>query len=224
MTKPEPAARRMTRILIVDDHPIVREGFAALLSREPDCEVCGEAADANEALRQVERQRPDVVLVDLSLGEADGLELVRRIHTRNEGMPIVVCSMHGEAQYAERALHAGALGYVNKDEATRTIVAAIRRVRDGKIYLSETMTDRLTHRFVGQPPGASPVSPDMLSNRELQIFRSIGHGQTTSEIASNLHISMKTVDTHRQRIKNKLRLKNATQLACAAAQWVHDHE
>jgi DNA-binding NarL/FixJ family response regulator len=208
------------RVLIVDDHPIVREGLASLLSKQPDFEICGEADDVPTAIRLVEETRPNVVTVDISLNCGNGLDLIRRINGSNPAIRLVVCSLHDETLYAERALQAGALGYVNKHEATRTIVKAIRTVLDGKIYLSDRMSERLARRLIGGHGKLERLAVETLSDRELEVFQLIGGGQTTAEIATKLHLGIKTVETHRRSIKEKLSLLNTAQLARDAAQWV----
>jgi DNA-binding NarL/FixJ family response regulator len=207
------------RVLIVDDHPIVREGLASLLSKQPDFEVCGEADDVQNALRLVETTKPDVVTIDISLKNGDGLDLIRRIKEQDRSIRMLVCSLYDETLFAERALHAGAMGYVNKQEATRTIVKAIRQILDGKVYLSDGMLDRLAHRLIGGRDKVERPVVDALSDRELEVFRMIGNGLTLQQIALKLHIGVKTVDTHKRRIKQKLKLGNAAQLARDAAQW-----
>jgi DNA-binding NarL/FixJ family response regulator len=208
-----------TRVLIVDDHPIVREGLASLLSKQLDFEVCGEVDNVASALRLVAEAKPHVVTVDISLKIGSGLDLIRRIATHDKSICIVACSLFDEKLYAERALHAGAMGYVNKHEATRTIVKAIRQVLEGKTYLSEPMKDLLAQRMIGKrEPGSRPIM-EMLSDRELQVFEMIGEGLTTREIARQLHVAVKTVETHRRRIKTKLGLKTTAQLARDAAHW-----
>lgn len=212
---------RRARILIVDDHPTVREGLALRIGREPDLEVCGEAADMGEALRLVEETRPDVAVVDISLKSGSGIDLIKRIKDRDDHVRALVWSMHGESLYAERALRAGALGYVNKDQATSTIIEAIRRVLDGKIWLSESMSERLLQRTVGSArlnPARSPI--EALADRELEVFRMIGEGVKTADIADRLHLSIKTVETYRDRIRQKLDLADGTMLAHYATQWV----
>jgi DNA-binding NarL/FixJ family response regulator len=213
--------RKRTRILIVDDHPAVREALAARIARQPNLEVCGEAADTSEALRLVADTQPDLAVVDISLKTGNGIDLIKRIRSRDEHVRILVWSMHSEALYAERALRAGALGYINKDQATNRIVEAIQRVLEGKVYLSETMADRLLQRAVGGGPPAVARSPlDALANRELEVFRLIGQGVKTADIAERLHLSIKTVETYRDRIRQKLDLCDGTELAHYATQWV----
>lgn len=214
------ANNRTTQILIVDDHPIVREGLNSLLSKQPDFEICGEADDVPDALRLIAETKPDVVTIDISLSGGSGLELIRRITESDRSIKLVACSLYDETLYAERALNAGALGYVNKHEATRTIVEAIRQILDGKVYLSDRMSERLALRLIGKRGNIERPVVETLSDRELQVFQLIGSGLTTPEIAMKLHPGVKTVETHRRRIKDKLKLRNTAQLARDAVQWV----
>jgi DNA-binding NarL/FixJ family response regulator len=209
------------RVLIVDDHPAVREALALRIGRQPDLEVCGEAADTSEALRLIADAEPDVAVVDITLKTGNGIDLIKRIKDRNSDVRILVWSMHSESLYAERALRAGALGYVNKDQATDRIVEAIRRVLEGKIYLSETMADRLLRRAVAGQRREAAYSPlAALANRELEVFRLIGEGLKTADVAGRLHLSIKTVETYRDRIRQKLALDDGTALVHYATQWV----
>jgi DNA-binding NarL/FixJ family response regulator len=209
------------RVLIVDDHPAVREALAIRIGRQRDLEVCGEAADMGEALRLVAEARPDVAVIDISLKAGSGIDLIKRIKDRDAHVRIVVWSMHSEALYAERALRAGALGYVNKDQATDRIVEAIRRVREGKVYLSDAMAERLLQRAVGGARAEVTRSlVELLADRELEVFRLIGGGAKTAEIAERLHLSVKTVETYRDRIRQKLNLSDGTRLSHYATQWV----
>ena len=213
--------QKRAQVVIVDDHPAVREALALRIGRQPDLEVCGEAADLGEALRLIAGAQPDVAIVDISLKTSNGIELIKRIRDRDNHVRILVWSMHSESLYAERALRAGALGYVNKDQATDRIVEAIRRVLEGKVYLSEAMTERLLQRAVGGTPEEVTRSPvDVLADRELEVFRLIGEGVKTAEIAERLHLSVKTVETYRDRIRQKLDLSDGTRLAHYATQWV----
>lgn len=213
--------REKARVLIVDDHPVVREGLALLISTQPDMEVCGEAEDVASACRLADARPPDVAIVDISLPGGGGLELIKRVKALHPAIRMLVSSIHEEGVYAERALRAGALGYVNKREATRTIVDAIRRVRDGHIFLSERMTERLLSRAVAGADQAAVASPvDSLSDRELDVFESIGRGESTRAIAARLHLSGKTVETYRERIRKKLSLQSGAELARRAMEWV----
>jgi DNA-binding NarL/FixJ family response regulator len=209
------------RVLIVDDHPIVRLGLKELISEEPDFEVCGEAENVAEALRQVEAQQPDVVIVDISLDGENGIDLIERVKARFPSVKTLVSSIHDETLFAGRVLRAGAMGYVSKREAIRCIVDALRQVMRGEVYLSSRMASRLLHRaVVGQSLDQDPV--ETLSNRELEVFEMIGQGMTTLQIARRLSVSPKTVETHRKKIKMKLSLQNSTQLSRCAFQWVQE--
>jgi len=207
------------RVFLVDDHPIVRRGMMELIAEEPDLEVCGEAADAPEALQQELALAPDVAIIDLSLRNGHGIELIERIRGHNEGVKMLVASMHDEALFAERALRAGARGYFNKQECGSKLVDAIRHVLRGEIYLSPYMANRILHAVAnGEPVDHDPIKN--LSNRELEVFELIGNGLATKQIAGRLHLSPKTVETHREKIKSKLNLANSNELSRRAVQWV----
>jgi len=210
---------QIARVLVVDDHPVVRRGLAELINDEPDMEVCGEASDAPDALRQVETKHPDVVVVDISLQSGNGIELIQQIKDRDESIKTLVSSMHDESLFAERALRAGAMGYLNKQEPTERVIDAIREVLNGQVYLSPRMANRLLQSVVG---GETLVQDPIgnLSNRELEVFELIGQGLTTKKIAGRLHLSPKTIETHREKIKTKLNLSNSTELSRRAVQWV----
>ena len=208
------------RVLIVDDHPAVREALALRIGRQLDMEVCGEAEDMAEALQQIADDPPDLAVVDISLKTGSGIDLIKRIKDRTDRVRILVWSMHSESLYAERALRAGALGYINKDQATDRIVEAIRRVLAGKVYLSESMAERLLQRSIGKQQEDGSRSPlDVLADRELEVFRLIGKGVKTADIAQRLHLSIKTVETYRDRIRHKLGLQDGTKLVYFATQW-----
>jgi len=210
----------MARVLIVDDHPLFRRGLRAMIEQEPGLQVCGEAADAGEALRQVSVHEPDLVIVDVSLRKGHGIELVKQIRARNKRVKMLMCSMHDDQLFAERALSAGALGYVNKGEAPETILGSIRAVLHGGVYLSGEVSRRLLTRG-HSGAGAPACRPgDSLSDRELAVFELIGNGFTTRAVAEQLFLSVKTVETYREHIKAKLGLKNGAELARHAAQWV----
>jgi DNA-binding NarL/FixJ family response regulator len=219
MAKTKTAKRK--RILIVDDHPAVREALIARISRQSDLEVCGEAAGVSDALRLVAEAKPDVAVVDISLKGSDGIDLIRRIVDRTDAVRILVWSTHSEALYAERVLRAGALGYIQKDQATDKIVEAIRRVLGGKVYLSETMTEKMLHSSIGhEQKWPTRPSLDTLADRELEVFRLIGEGLKTVQIADRLHLSVHTIETYRERIRHKLDLNGSAELAHVATQWV----
>ena len=213
-----PALRRRS-VLIVDDHPIVRRGLADMIACQPDLEVCGEAADVAEAMRQVDLSHPDVVIVDLSLRGGHGIELIEQIRARDDHTRMLVSSMHDETLFAERALRAGAMGYITKQEPTENLLEAIRQVLRGEVYLSPRMTGRLLR---GLRDGASIQQDPIrsLSNRELQVFEMIGQGMTTQQIARTLGLSPKTIETHREKLKDKLSLRNSAELNRRAVQWV----
>ncbi|MDH3389620.1 MAG: response regulator transcription factor [Gammaproteobacteria bacterium] len=212
----------MTKILIVDDHPLVRAGFAQLIGDCPDLEVCAEAADMSEALKQVDATDPDLAIIDLSLAGGSGLDLIERIKSRNSKLLMLVASMHDETLYAERVLAAGARGYINKQEAQDRIIHAIRQVLGGKVYLSQNMTDRLLNGLVDTNNGRRDI--DSLSNRELQVFELIGQGVSTSQMAGQLNLSTKTIETHQAHIKKKLGLGSAHELTQRAIRWVMDQK
>src|SRR5712671_1532878 len=215
-----PSTVTRSTIFIVDDHPIVRQGLALLINREPDLTVCGDAEEASSALRMIESLQPDLVVVDISLNGPDGLELLKNIRARDPNLPVLILSMLDESLYAERSLRAGASGYIMKQEATDRVLVAIRRILDGEIYVSDRMADRMLHRFVGGAQQVEPRSPiSDLSDRELEVFRLIGDGRGTRQIAQELHISVKTVESYQAHIKDKLSLKNARELVQRAIQW-----
>ena len=208
------------RVLIVDDHPAVREGLAVRIGSQAELEVCGQAADTAEALELVKAARPDVVVVDIQLKTGNGLDLIERIKAHDKSIRILVWSMYPDRQYAQRTLHAGALGYINKEHTTGRIVEAIRRVRDGKIYLCEEIAEQLLSQTVGGAKHLKALGVESLSDRELEVFRLIGQGLSTSQIAHRLHRSSHTVEAHRKAIKRKLNLKTAGELNREAVQWM----
>lgn len=211
--------RRSARIMVVDDHPIVRQGLSQLIGSEPGLEVCGEASDAAEALKLLAETKPDLIIVDISLNSGNGIELIKQIKVRDENVRMLVSSMHDESLFAERALRAGAMGYINKAETTDKVFDAIHQVLAGKIYLSDRMTDRMLCRAIGSEEHMTGSPIDSLSDRELEVFELIGQGLTTRQIAAKLHLSPKTVETYRENIKSKLNLNNATELTRHAVQW-----
>ena len=208
-----------TRILIVDDHPIVREGLALMMNREPDLMVCGEAEDASAALSAIINARPDFLVIDISLNGPDGLDLLKSIRARYRSLPVLVLSMHDETIYAERALRAGANGYIMKQEATEKVLIAVRQILNQKVYVSDRIANRMLQQYINGSATQehSPISE--LSDRELEVFRLIGEGHSTRRIAEELHLSVKTVESYQAHIKNKLALKNARELVQRAIQW-----
>ncbi len=215
-----PNLRAISRILIVDDHPILREGLSRMINQEKDLSVCGQAADAAEALRLTSALKPDLAIVDLTLRETSGLELIKALRSRFVAIRILVLSMHKESLYAERALRAGANGYLMKQEDPETVIGAIRQVLRGEVYLSETMSNRLVQEFTQKGRKRNTSSVSLLSDRELEVFERMGRGQGTRQIADQLHLSIKTVETYREHLKAKLQLENASELAQHAFEWV----
>jgi len=216
------ARKHRTRVMLVEDHPLSRLALAELVDRETDLEVCAEASGAAEALQQMGETRPAVVVLDLSLSEGSGLDLIKQIHAHDPEARMLVVSMHDETLFAERALQAGAMGYVRKQEAIDQVVEAVRKVQRGQIHLSGVMAERVLQRALrGEEETARPASPvARLSDRELQVYQLIGEGLSTRQIAERLHLSPKTVDTHREHLKRKLKLQTLNQLVRHAAQWV----
>ncbi|MCA9108540.1 MAG: response regulator transcription factor [Planctomycetaceae bacterium] len=219
-TDPARALSTSKKILIVDDHPIVRQGLRMTIESEKDLIVCGEAEGLSQAMLLYHDTEPDVIVADISLENGSGIELVKELVAQDKDIKILVCSMHEESLFAERALHAGAKGYINKEQATEKLIDAIRRVASGRVYLSTHMTDRMLSRQIGSSEEPARSSIESLSDRELEVFEQIGHGVTTRQIADKLHLSPKTVETYRENIKHKLNLANATELTQHAVQWV----
>jgi len=206
--------------LIVDDHPLFREGLRQLVSNDPDLDVCGEASDAAEALRLLPELKPDLVVVDISLGGTSGIDLIKSIKETYDDLPVLVISMHDESLYAERSLRAGAMGYLMKHEPGKTVKNAIHKVLRGEMYLSEKMSSAVISKFM-RGANEGPASPlEILSNRELEVFRMLGQGKGTRQIAHDLEVTVATVNSFRNRIKEKLHLKTATEVMLHAIQWV----
>jgi DNA-binding NarL/FixJ family response regulator len=212
--------KSISNILLVEDHPVMRDGISAQIRTQPDLTVCGEAEDANEGLRLVQQLDPDLVIIDICLKSGHGIDLVRRIHQTDPKRKMLVNSMYEEVVYAERALQAGAMGYLSKQAARGTLVPAIRTLLSGRTYLSPEMTEKILKSRVGcrVQVGQSPI--DSLSNRELEVLTLIGQGKTTGAIAKQLHLSVHTIDTYREKLKTKLNQSNSAELNRFAAQWV----
>ena len=209
-------------VLIVDDHPIVRQGLAQLINQENDLLVCGQAEDAHEAILAIREFDPDLVIVDISLRDTSGVELIKDLKVQHPDLPVLTLSMHDEAVYGERALRAGARGYIMKQEATEKVVTAIRRVLAGEVYVSDGMAAKMVSKLVGGGTSKKTGSPiESLSDRELEVFRMIGEGYNTREMAEKLHLSVKTIETYRAHIKDKLALQDASELLRSAIQWVN---
>jgi DNA-binding NarL/FixJ family response regulator len=207
------------RILLVDDHQIVRQGLASLIAQEPDLEVCGEAADESSAWKLVSTLKPDVVIVDLTLERGSGIDLIRRIRADHPDVAILVLSMHHEIFFIERALRAGAWGYLTKQEASDNVLQAIRRLLNGQVYLSDRLSPVLLRRLMSGTPDAGDPILSSLSDREMQVFMMIGAGHGTQEIADKLQLSVKTIETYHAHLKEKLNLKGIRQLVQYAVRW-----
>ncbi len=208
------------RIIIVDDHPIVREGLRILLGRDSRFDVCGDVGTAAEALELIAATAPHLAIVDVLLDDENGLDLIRKIKGLHQNIRIVACSMYDDLLYAERALGVGAMGYINKRTGISKITDAIRMVMAGEVFLSERMKQHILNRSVANGPLRLQTPIESLSNRELEIFRLIGHGMTTSQIGGLLKLNTKTIETHRKNIRRHLQLDGTHQLTREAAQWV----
>ncbi len=214
------AAPARKKILLVDDHPFMRAGLAQLIDRQPDLMVCGEAGNAADAARELSKSAVDLVLTDLTMPGRGGLEFIKDLQASRPGLPVLVVSMHDEVIYAERALRAGARGYIMKEAGGENLLLAIRRILSGEVYVSPKMSARILDTFSGRKPRGSSSPIEKLSDREFEIFQLIGQGKSTRDIARQLNLSPKTVDVHRGHIKEKLELKDATALVRHAVRWV----
>jgi DNA-binding NarL/FixJ family response regulator len=220
--KPEAPKPQKRRVLVIDDHPIFRQGIAELINHENDIEVCGEAETMQQALAAMETLNPDLAIVDITLKGANGIELIKSAKIQHPKIPLLVLSMHDESLYAERALRAGARGYVMKQAAPEQVMNAIRRVISGELYVSPVMGDRMIQKLVGGPEAGNGSPVHNLSDRELEVLALIGQGHGTRQIAEELHLSVKTVESHRAHIKEKLNLKTAPEMVRFAVQWVSE--
>jgi DNA-binding NarL/FixJ family response regulator len=219
-TKPQITPQtKQCRVLLVDDHPIVRQGLALLIEREPDLCVCGEAENAHSAFHAIATLLPDLVVLDISLSGPDGLDVLKEIRMKTTNLPVLILSMHDESIYAERAMRAGANGYIMKQEATEKVLVAIRRILQGEVYLSDRLTNTMLQQYVrgALPAKSSPLVN--LTDRELEVFRLIGEGHGTRQIADELHLSVKTIESYQAHIKEKLGLRNARELVQHAIEW-----
>ena len=212
------------KILVVDDHPIVRKGLRAILSHETDLEVCGEAESAGEALTVLGQTRPDIVIVDIALKGSDGIDLVKSIRFQDAQIPILVMSMYDESLYAERVLRAGGNGYIMKEAVNDNVIEAIRRILGGDIFVSDGIRQRILHGISGSRPDVNSSPVERLSDRELEVFRLIAEGFGTRQIADRLHLSVKTIETYRAHIKEKLNISTATALVRTAVQWMDEQQ
>jgi DNA-binding NarL/FixJ family response regulator len=221
MRKKEEAGDRKWWIMIVDDHPIFRQGMTQLINREEDLQVCAEAETAQQALETVQRIQPDLAIVDITLKGTNGIELLKSLRVMAPKLPVLVLSMHDEGLYAERALRAGARGYVMKQEPPEQVILAIRHVIAGELHLSSAMSNQMIHKLIEGGPHEKNRSPiDRLSDRELEVLQLIGRGRGTRQIAEELHLSVKTIESHRAHIKEKLNLSTAPEMVRFAVQWV----
>ena len=217
-TKPSSSKRRKTRIFIVDDHPMMRQGLSQLIGNELDLEFCGEAEDAATAVEKIDQLRPDLAIVDISLRSGNGIELIKDLQARQPELPVLVLSMHDESLYAERVLRAGGRGYVMKQEGGKKIMQAIRQVLSGETCVSQSITSQIVDSISGRrKPAASPV--ETLTDREFEVFQLIGQGKATKELATELHVSVKTVEVHRVNIKKKLKVGSIPELIRFAVRW-----
>jgi DNA-binding NarL/FixJ family response regulator len=215
---------KKARVVIVEDHPMFRERLAHLINKEEDMMVCGETDNAAEGLVLIKRLRPSLAIVDITLKVSGGLDLLKDLRAHEIDLPVLILSMHDESLYAERALRAGAKGYITKHEASAKVMIAIRQVLRGEIYLDPPVMARILHRIVGADRDAVVRPIDRLTDRELAVFELIGQGRTTREISNRLHVGLTTVDTYRARIKEKLNLENAAQLHAESTRWVQNRE
>jgi DNA-binding NarL/FixJ family response regulator len=213
-----------TQVLIVDDHPVIRDGLVTIVNHERDMNVCGQAADAYQALKAAAELKPDIVVTDISLKSSDGIELTKNIKARCPGLPVIIFSVHDESLYAERALLAGAKAYLMKDEVSENIIKAIRTVLSGEIYVSDTISKKFLHKIAGDKAGTAKTPIESLSDREFEVFRLIGEGLKASQIANQLHLSIKTAETYRSRIKEKLNLADAAELLQYSIKWAKNQD
>jgi DNA-binding NarL/FixJ family response regulator len=216
---PAVTEKRKVRILVVDDHPVVRERLAELIQQETDLSVCGEAEDSNEAIKAVRDLRPDLAIVDITLKDTYGIELIKHLKEIVPKLPVLVLSMHDESLYGERALRAGAKGYLTKQEATKKVIPAIRRILAGEIFVSEKMAATILQKVTGAKPADGESPTDVLSDRELEVFQMLGQGLPVRQIAENLFVSVKTVEAHREHIKQKMNFKSSAELLRYAMQF-----
>jgi DNA-binding NarL/FixJ family response regulator len=222
---PEQPRRTSKRtVFVVDDHPLLRQGLALLINQQQDLEVCGEAEEAQAAMEAIAKRRPDILIVDISLNGPDGLDLLKNIRASYPDLPVLILSMHDEAIYAERALRARANGYIMKQEATEKVLVAVRRILHGEVYLSDRMANKMLQQYIGGTPTTIQSRISALSDRELEVFCLIGEGRGTREIADELHLSVKTVETYQAHIKEKLSLHSGRELIQHAIQWKLDEK
>ena len=215
----KPGCTGKRAVFVVDDHPLLRQGLALLINQQHDLEVCGEAEEAQAAMHAIAQRKPDILIVDISLNGPDGLDLLKNIRALYPDLPVLILSMHDEAIYAERALRARANGYIMKQEATEKVLVAVRRILHGDVYVSDRMASKMLQQYTGGAPSAIQSRISALSDRELEVFCLIGEGRGTREIAEELHLSIKTVETYQAHIKEKLSLRSGRELIQHAIQW-----
>ena len=213
-----PGRGKKKTVFVVDDHPLLRQGLALLINREQDLMVCGEAEEAQTAMTEIAAKKPDILIADISLNGPDGLDLLKNLRTQYPNLPVLILSMHDESIYAERALRARANGYIMKQEATEKVLVAVRRILGGDIYLSDRMANKLLHQYISGTAADMKTQLSALSDRELEVFRLIGEGRSTRQIAEKLHLSIKTVETYQAHIKEKLSLQSGRELVQHAIQ------
>ena len=216
-------SKKRRKILIVDDHPLMREGFAKLVNQQSDLTVCCEASSAEEALEFVSGDEPDLMVTDITLPGKDGIELIKDLKSMHPDFLILVLSMHDESIYAERCLRAGARGYLMKQESSTNVLSAMRKILDGGVYVSDQLSAKILEIFSGSKPTSRRSPIEALTDREFEIYQAIGKGQNVKEIASRLHISQKTVEAHRANIREKLQLASANELTIHAVRWIESH-
>lgn len=219
-TAPAAKTTGKTRVLLVDDHPLTRHGMKALISQQPNLEIVGEADSAPRALELVEKLKPNLAVVDITLRSTNGIELTKGMRAQSPDLQVLIVSMHDENLYAERALRAGAMGYLMKHEASEKIIAAIQRIQQGEIYLSDRIKEKMLHRFVNHKTDELVSPIDTLSDREMEVFQLIGNGYGTRLIAQQLNLSIKTIDSYREHLKLKLNLESGSELVRYAIQWM----
>ncbi|MGH9397853.1 MAG: response regulator transcription factor [Terriglobia bacterium] len=212
--------RRKSKVFVLDDHPIVRQGLAQLINREPDLIVCGEAGESHRALQGIGGLKPDILILDISLSGPDGIELLKNIRARDAALPVLILSMHDESIYAERALRAGANGYIMKQEASEKVLMAVRRILGGEVYVSERVANKMLQQYIGRSTVVTHSPVEDLSDRELEVFRLIGEGYGTRQIAEELHLSVKTVESYQAHIKEKMAFHSAREMVQHAIRWV----
>jgi len=210
---------KKSKVFIVDDHPIVRQGLMQLINQESDFNVCGDAGDISSAKSSIEKARPDIVIIDIALGQASGIRLIEELVHQHPGIKIIALSMHDESVYGERCLKAGARGYIMKQEEPENVIAALKKVIDGEVYISENLREMFLNKFINKKYQTHGSSLSSLSNRELEVFQLFGQGLKTQQIADELHLSVKTVETHIEHIKRKMNFKNLHELTTNAIRW-----